>query len=93
MSELKFKNGNGEIETQPGGVKFSTCAGYKGRGGESKLVQIVQPVTIPYVKRKIALGGFELKAKGTKGNRVFYLSTPPTAFPVILQKLQQHGLD
>ena len=32
------------------------------------------------------------KAKGTKGNCVFYLSTPPTAFPVILQKLQQHGL-
>jgi glucose-6-phosphate 1-dehydrogenase len=32
------------------------------------------------------------KAKGTKGNRVFYLSTPPTAFPTILQKLQQHGL-
>lgn len=32
------------------------------------------------------------KAKGTRGNRVFYLSTPPSAFPVILQKLQQHGL-
>jgi len=31
------------------------------------------------------------RAKGTKG-RVFYLSTPPTAFPTILQKLQQHGL-
>jgi glucose-6-phosphate 1-dehydrogenase len=32
------------------------------------------------------------KTKGTRGNRVFYLSTPPSAFPVILQKLQQHGL-
>ena len=32
------------------------------------------------------------KAKGTKGNRVFYLSTPPSAFPVILQKLEQHKL-
>jgi glucose-6-phosphate 1-dehydrogenase len=32
------------------------------------------------------------KVKGTKGNKVFYLSTPPTAFPIILQKLQQHGL-
>jgi glucose-6-phosphate 1-dehydrogenase len=31
-------------------------------------------------------------AKGTRGNRVFYLSTPPAAFPLILQKLQQHGL-
>jgi glucose-6-phosphate 1-dehydrogenase len=30
--------------------------------------------------------------KGTRGNRVFYLSTPPSMFPVILQKLQQHGL-
>jgi glucose-6-phosphate 1-dehydrogenase len=30
--------------------------------------------------------------KGTKGNVVFYLSTPPSVFPVILQKLQQHGL-
>jgi glucose-6-phosphate 1-dehydrogenase len=32
------------------------------------------------------------KAKGTKGNRMFYLSTPPAVFPMILQKLQQHGL-
>ncbi len=32
------------------------------------------------------------KAGGTRGNRVFYLSTPPTAFPVILEKLQKHGL-
>ena len=31
-------------------------------------------------------------AKGTRGNRVFYLSTPPAAFPLILQKLQHHGL-
>ena len=31
-------------------------------------------------------------AKGTHGNRVFYLSTPPSAFPLILQKLQQHAL-
>jgi glucose-6-phosphate 1-dehydrogenase len=31
-------------------------------------------------------------ARGTRGNRLFYLSTPPAAFPVILQKLQQHGL-
>src|SRR6476660_9816743 len=32
------------------------------------------------------------KSKGTKGNRVFYLSTPPSVFPVILEKLQKHGL-
>jgi glucose-6-phosphate 1-dehydrogenase len=31
-------------------------------------------------------------AKGTKGNRVFYLATPPAMFPVILQKLHEHGL-
>jgi len=31
-------------------------------------------------------------AKGTRGNRVFYLSTPPAVFPLILQKLQQHAL-
>ncbi|MBK9030892.1 MAG: glucose-6-phosphate dehydrogenase [Myxococcales bacterium] len=31
-------------------------------------------------------------AKGTRGNRVFYLSTPPSVFPVVLQKLHQHGL-
>jgi len=30
--------------------------------------------------------------KGTRGNRVFYLSTPPAVFPLILQKLQQHAL-
>ena len=32
------------------------------------------------------------KVKGTRGNRVFYLSTPPAVFPMILQKLGQHGL-
>jgi glucose-6-phosphate 1-dehydrogenase len=32
------------------------------------------------------------KARGTKGNRVFYLSTPPSVFPLILEKLQRHGL-
>jgi glucose-6-phosphate 1-dehydrogenase len=32
------------------------------------------------------------KAKGTKGNRVFYLSTPPSVFATILEKLQKHGL-
>jgi glucose-6-phosphate 1-dehydrogenase len=31
-------------------------------------------------------------AKGTRGNRVFYLSTPPAVFPMILQKLEQHKL-
>jgi glucose-6-phosphate 1-dehydrogenase len=31
-------------------------------------------------------------AKGTRGNRVFYLSTPPSVFPLVLQKLHQHGL-
>nr|NGX54197.1 Glucose-6-phosphate 1-dehydrogenase 2 [Chlamydiota bacterium] len=29
---------------------------------------------------------------GTKGNRVFYLSTPPSFFPLIIEKLGQHGL-
>ena len=32
------------------------------------------------------------KSKGTKGNRVFYLSTPPAVFPLILEKLHKHGL-
>ncbi len=29
---------------------------------------------------------------GSKGNRVFYLSTPPSMFGTILEKLQKHGL-
>lgn len=29
---------------------------------------------------------------GTRGNRVFYLSTQPSFFPIIVEKLQQHGL-
>jgi len=29
---------------------------------------------------------------GTRGNRVFYLSTPPSMFATILEKLQKHGL-
>ncbi len=32
------------------------------------------------------------QAKGTKGNRVFYLSTPPSEFPKILKKLEEHKL-
>jgi len=32
------------------------------------------------------------KAKGTRGNRVFYLSTPPSVFALILEKLHQHKL-
>jgi glucose-6-phosphate 1-dehydrogenase len=30
--------------------------------------------------------------KGTRGNRVFYLSTPPSVFATVLEKLQKHGL-
>ncbi len=29
---------------------------------------------------------------GTKGNRVFYLSTQPSYFPMIIEKLRKHGL-
>lgn len=29
---------------------------------------------------------------GTKGNRVFYLSTPPSYFPLIVEKLSKNGL-
>lgn len=29
---------------------------------------------------------------GTRGNRVFYLSTQPSYFPLIIEKLKQHGL-
>ena len=29
---------------------------------------------------------------GTKGNRIYYLSTPPSHFPTIVRKLQAHGL-
>ncbi len=31
-------------------------------------------------------------ARGTRGNRVFYLSVPPSVFPIILEKLERHGL-
>jgi glucose-6-phosphate 1-dehydrogenase len=31
-------------------------------------------------------------AKGTQGNRVFYLSTPPSVFAMILEKLEKHRL-
>ena len=32
------------------------------------------------------------KKFGTKGNRVFYLSTQPSFFPLIIEKLKHHGL-
>lgn len=35
----------------------------------------------------------DLDAKlGTKGNRIFYLSTQPSFFPLIIEKLKQHNL-
>ncbi len=34
----------------------------------------------------------QAKAKGTRGNRLFYFATPPAVFPLILEKLSQHGL-
>ena len=43
-----------------------------------------------YVQLKARLDAAQ--ARGTRGNRVFYLSTPPSVFPTILQKLHQHGL-
>lgn len=32
------------------------------------------------------------KQLGTKGNRIFYLSTPPSDFPLIVEKLDKNGL-
>ncbi|MBI4512196.1 MAG: glucose-6-phosphate dehydrogenase [Deltaproteobacteria bacterium] len=32
------------------------------------------------------------RTRGTRGNRIYYLATPPDAFPVILQNLRQHAL-
>ncbi|MBA3391942.1 MAG: glucose-6-phosphate dehydrogenase [Deltaproteobacteria bacterium] len=43
-----------------------------------------------YVALKVRLEA--AKAAGTRGNRVFYLATPPSVFAVILEKLQKHGL-
>ncbi len=43
----------------------------------------------PYLALKQKLEA--LKAT-TKGNRMFYLSTPPAVFSTIMQKLHQHGL-
>jgi glucose-6-phosphate 1-dehydrogenase len=33
------------------------------------------------------------RAQGTGGNRLFYLATPPSAYPVILERLGQAGLN
>jgi glucose-6-phosphate 1-dehydrogenase len=44
----------------------------------------------PYIALKERLEA--AKAKGTYGNRLFYLSVPPSVFPLILEKLQKHGL-
>jgi glucose-6-phosphate 1-dehydrogenase len=43
-----------------------------------------------YIKLKEKLEA--AKAKGTRGNRLFYLSTPPAVFALILDKLHQHKL-
>lgn len=43
--------------------------------------------------KKLAALLRELDARhGTRGNRVFYLSVQPKYFPVIIEKLHQHGL-
>lgn len=44
-----------------------------------------------YDALKVALEKIDQQL-GTKGNRVFYLSTPPSYFPEIVQKLAQHQL-
>lgn len=44
-----------------------------------------------YEKLKTFLAELDQK-HGTKGNRVFYLSTQPSFFPLIVEKLHKHGL-
>ena len=44
-----------------------------------------------YIKFKEFLQEIDARF-GTRGNRVFYLSTPPSYFPLIVNKLSQHGL-
>lgn len=44
-----------------------------------------------YESLKVKLDELD-KEFGTKGNRVFYLSTPPSYFPEIVGKLAEHGL-
>jgi glucose-6-phosphate 1-dehydrogenase len=34
----------------------------------------------------------EADRAATRGNRLFYLSTPPSVFPLLMQKLEQHAL-
>jgi glucose-6-phosphate 1-dehydrogenase len=44
-----------------------------------------------YLKLKAHLAEID-RTRGTQGNRVFYLSTPPSYYPVILKKLGEAGL-
>lgn len=44
-----------------------------------------------YERLKVLLNDLDQKM-GTKGNRVYYLSTPPSDFPLIAQKLKAHQL-
>lgn len=44
-----------------------------------------------YERLKVLLDQLDTQF-GTKGNRVFYLSTQPSYFPLIIEKLSKHGL-
>lgn len=44
-----------------------------------------------YARLKISLEELENSLQ-TKGNRIFYLSTSPSYFPIIIEKLKEHGL-
>lgn len=44
-----------------------------------------------YMRLKEQLNEIDRRC-GTKGNRVFYLSTQPSYFPLIVEKLSEHGL-
>lgn len=44
-----------------------------------------------YAKLKERLAEFDAKL-GTKGNRIYYLATPPSYFPLICEKLHKAGL-
>jgi len=51
--------------------------------------QIDDPQTYVDLKQKLAIVDRE---RGTAGNRIFYLATPPETFPVILRNLREAGL-
>ena len=75
--------------------KETTIIGVGRRDWTAEDLQKLQPGLEHLIYHQMDLAddeGYKKLGKLSKGNRLFYLATPPSQFPVIIEKLQANGL-